>query len=773
MKSSFLFLLKTTLTVLIIFADFNLVYSQNTKTVKGIVFDSSTQEPIEFANISLAGTMNGTTTDNNGKFEIAIKNGIGTELIVSHINYFKEKFFLTDSSFNQGITILMLPKAQQLNDVVVSATLSEKALQKISKSAAVITQRNIVDNFQSNMTDMLAVTPGFSQVWEYHSPLLLRGMNSNRLIVMKNGNRRIGTFPGGYFGQDINIYDTKRIEVIKGPGSVIYGSGAISGIVNIISPEPFGTNETNLKLISGYGSNNTEFLEALGLCLKKEDYGININCKYRKTDEYLYGNGKTAENSQVEDRDISLNAGYKFSEKHQITLHADYHYGDWGKPRGFNGPEKYFTEIRNEEESFHAAMNYTFSPNKVISSIKLNLFYDDGSRDYYQYKYSTVTWKKTSLELVHYKDNYGGGQLYAIINPVNNYIITTGIDGYIFTIDGPTENFDYYNNTSGRIEGYKNAGQNSLGAFINNEWQLSEKFIFDLGIRFDNARVYEGEIEGKNERKEHRSAVSGNAGLVFSADPNTHFSFNIGRAFRMPITEELFTKTVSCKGIKEGNPDLNPEYSWNFDTGLRGNTSDNKLNYELALFYNYLNDYINEAPDNKNEDIDFTYKNVDARIAGGEISGSYRFDNVFTPSDNLFAEIGASYQYGVDLSKEEEDSPLFGIPPFTILARIKYKGQLNKFWITGYFLKIESEYVAAQNRIAEIPEGTDGGPWGYEPSEAHVVFNLSLGLNFNSLPGFPKLRFMAKNLFDSDYKPFGSYIPAMGRNIKVLLSFNF
>ena len=238
--------------------------------------------------------MNGTTTDNNGKFEIAIKNGIGTELIVSHINYFKEKFFLTDSSFNQGITILMLPKAQQLNDVVVSATLSEKALQKISKSAAVITQRNIVDNFQSNMTDMLAVTPGFSQVWEYHSPLLLRGMNSNRLIVMKNGNRRISTFPGGYFGQDINIYDTKRIEVIKGPGSVIYGSGAISGIVNIISPEPFGTNETNLKLISGYGSNNTEFLEALGLCLKKEDYGININCKYRKTDEYLYGNGKTA-----------------------------------------------------------------------------------------------------------------------------------------------------------------------------------------------------------------------------------------------------------------------------------------------------------------------------------------------------------------------------------------------------------------------------------------------------------------------------------------------
>jgi len=75
--------------------------------------------------------------------------------------------------------------------------------------------------------------------------------------------------------------------------------------------------------------------------------------------------------------------------------------------------------------------------------------------------------------------------------------------------------------------------------------------------------------------------------------------------------------------------------------------------------------------------------------------------------------------------------------------------------------------------VAEIPEGTDGGPWGYVPSDPHTVFNFVLGLNSNALPGYPKLRFIAKNILDTDYQPFGSYIPAMGRNFKILLSFHF
>lgn len=66
------------------------------------------------------------------------------------------------------------------------------------------------------------------------------------------------------------------------------------------------------------------------LCHKREKFGMSLSGKYRKTDEMIYGSGEIADNSNVEDRDISLNTGYKFSDKHKITFNANYHYGDWG-----------------------------------------------------------------------------------------------------------------------------------------------------------------------------------------------------------------------------------------------------------------------------------------------------------------------------------------------------------------------------------------------------------------------------------------------------------
>jgi hypothetical protein len=120
-----------------------------------------------------------------------------------------------------------------------------------------------------------------------------------------------------------------------------------------------------------------------------------------------------------------------------------------------------------------------------------------------------------------------------------------------------------------------------------------------------------------------------------------------------------------------------------------------------------------------------------------------------------------------------ENLRLFGIPPFKANIELNYRGLVNQKWITGYFIKLDSEYAAAQNRIAQIPEGTEGGPWGYVPSDPHTVFNLAVGLNSNSLPGYPKLRLIVANIFDASYQPFGSYIPAMGRNLKILLSFHF
>ncbi len=763
-------ILRSLFVALFVFGFINSSFGEG-KTIQGVVTDFDSKEPIPFVNISISNVSKGTATDAEGRFKINIAKEKQATLIFSHVNYYRKEVLVSDSLFSGNLTVYLTPKEFQLSDIVVSAGLYEQQTDKLTKAANVISHREIRDNMNSNIIDVLSKTPGFTQVWEYHSPIILRGLNSNRLIIMKDGNRRIGTFPGGYFGQDINVYDNQKIEIVKGPGSVIYGSGAISGIINLVSAEPFGSNSNSIQLSSGYGSNNNEFLELMKLCHKSEKFGMSLSGKYRKTDEMIYGNGEIAENSNVEDRDISLNTGYKFSDKHKITFYANYHYGDWGKPRGFNGPTKRFTKIRNKEENFHADFAYSYTSKGFVEAVNLNLYYDSGWRDYYQYKYSVVSGKISTLDLVHYKNSYGGGRLYTILNLSQNNKMTAGIDGYLFRLDNPSELFDYYNETSGTVEGYKGAGQQNIGAFMNDEWTIGEKWQIVSGIRYDAATVLEGKKNRINGRNEKREAFSGNAGFVYSPNNTTHISFNAGRAFRMPITEEMFTRVISCKGIKVGNPDLQPEYSWNFDVGLRGKTLKQKLKYDFALFYNILDDFINEAPAD-DPDVDFTLRNTDAKLMGGELSAAYQFNNVLKPSNSLYLGLGAAYVYGIELL-EGDNAPLFGVPPLKMNIEAIYRGLINKKWITGYTVKLDSEYAAAQNRVAKIPEGTEGGPWGYVPSDPHAVFNFAFGLNSNSLPGFPKLRFIVKNILNTGYQPFGSYIPAMGRNFKIILSFHF
>lgn len=744
-------------------------FSQTTTKVKGSVFNAKTHEAIEFANVSVIGSASGASTDVSGNFVLSVDLDLATKLVFSHINY-KKKEVEIRSLQGKDMIVYLEPKQEKLDDVVVTASRYEQSKLQLSKSAAIIYSKEVKDKFLSNMIDALSSTPGFTQVWEYHSPIILRGLNSKRLIIMKNGNRRIGTFPGGYFAQNMNIYDIRKIEIIKGPGSVMYGSGAISGIINVISYEPFGERQTKANILSGYGANNNEFLEVASICHKNKNFGLRVNAKYRKTDDYVYGNGKTAENSNVEDRDFSLSTGFRLSTKHTFKLNADYHYGDWGKPRGFNGALKRFTKIRNTEHNQHVDISYEYAPAAFVEILHVNIYVDYGKRDYYKYKYSEVSGNLSSLELVHYNNINEGGQLYSILNLSEKSKLTVGADGYSFRLDNPADIIDYYNQTEGSIDGYSGAGQQNIGAFIQNESQITQKLKLVSGIRSDYAEVSEGKTNSISGRNESRTALSGNVGLVFSINKKNYISANVGRAFRMPTAEELFTEVISCKGLKKGNPELQPEYSWNIDLGIRGRMFGNKFNYDLALFYNMLDDFISEIQALDDEDVDFTFKNTDAIIYGSELSASYRFNHVFKPTNSLFAGLGAAYIYGIDKS-ENTNTLLFGIPPFKLNFDLNYRGLVNKHWLTGYFIKLNTEYAAIQNRVITIPEGSDAGPWGYEPSDPHTVFNFALGLNSNVLPGYPKLRFIVKNILDTDYQPFGSYIPAMGRNFKTTLSF--
>jgi len=753
-----------------LFAFFNNSFGQKV-TIKGTIYDKSNQQPIEFANISVKNTATGTVADSLGRFSLKMNIENQAVVIVSHIAYHKQEIVIDDRMASDTLKIHLQPKATHLADVVISANLYEQSLDKLTKSADIISHRQISDNMNTAVADVLSPIQGMSQVWEYHSPLILRGLHSTRLVVLQDGNPRMGPLPGGYMGQDLNIYNAKRIEVIKGPASVIYGSGAISGIVNVVTGEPFGNKKFGAKVTSGYATNNNEFLEALKLCHKTEKFGISLSGKYLTTSDMKYAGDEIAENSAINSNDLALKIGYKFSDVHKIVLNSQYHYGKFEKPRGFNGPDKKFTEVDVTEEIFHADLAYIYSPKNFIELININLFYDDAFNDFRNAKHSLITDALTSADIVHYKYNYGGSRLFSVLNIDKSNKLTIGTDNYFYHQDDNTKIIDYYYHTEGSQPGKENAEQKNIGIFINDEWEISSHLRINSGIRYDVANVNEGSLNGIEGKTEKRTALSGNVGCVYSFNEHQHFSVNVARSFRMPTIKELYATVINSAGVRKGNPDLQPEYGYNFDVGFRGTALNHKLTYNIAGFYYMIEDFISMI---KSEETgtDFTFANKQARIAGGESTFSYQLNSIFSSSDNLNLSAGASYVYGEDLSGTEAQ-PLHAIPPFDMNIGINYRQSLNKNFITGYSVKFEALHSAEQNRVPPTTEDFGGSSWGYIPSEPHTVFNFSLGLNSNALPGYPKLRLIVNNVFDTDYKTFGSYIPAMGRNFKILLSFNF
>ena len=124
---------------------------------------------------------------------------------------------------------------QQLYKIIVTADRQKKSSGDISLPSAVVDHEEITEKMYTGMADLLEDTPGFSRVYDYHSPFILRGVSGTKMLVLRDGSPVFSSFPGGFMGQNVNIYDVDRVEVIRGPGSVIYGSGATSGIINIIN----------------------------------------------------------------------------------------------------------------------------------------------------------------------------------------------------------------------------------------------------------------------------------------------------------------------------------------------------------------------------------------------------------------------------------------------------------------------------------------------------------------------------------------------------------
>ena len=468
----------------------------------------------------------------------------------------------------------------QMEEVVVTATKIPEKRKDIPNAVVIVNETDIRNSGAKSIGELLANEPGID--WRSYGnyggaaqEIHIRGMRGNGTQVLVNGVNINSPSLGLADVGKIPLNSIERIEVIKGSGSLLYGSGAMGGIVNIITKRP-DRDKMDLKVGAGYGSQDTYRLWAEQGMFAAGDIGYYLTANRAET------NGFRA-NSDLRQNDVSLKLVLDKGDNIDISLYGDYLDRTCGSPgvkppRGtaayYLGGKKFYdhdaASLLNymEDKDGHLVLEVKGTPRQWVSY---------NARGYY-----------THME-THYYFRYnsnGEGSENWLTNEVK------GADGHVdlYPFEGATlllggeykdfnwENDGYNLNNTGKKTSKFDKQQAHLytrGFFAEAQYRPSAYWKVFAGIR----------------REEHSTFGSENLpflGLIVNPWQNTALKVNHGKHFLAPTPNALFWSDPWMKG----NPDLKPETGWHTDVTLEQSWLNDKIFASLSYFHWDVDDKI-------------------------------------------------------------------------------------------------------------------------------------------------------------------------------------
>jgi iron complex outermembrane recepter protein len=579
---------------------------------------------------------------------------------------------------------------------------------------------------------------------------VIRGLDGDRVQILQDG-QRMGDLSSqsGDHGVAINPAAAQRIEVVRGPATLLYGANAIGGLVNVI------TEDIPTRAIQGVSGDATFDLGSAA------DEGGGAG-------SVRAGNGRVA---------VHAGAGGRRS-------------GDVATPEG----DLVNSQSRNGFVNFGASWTGTRG-------------YLGGSYGYDDTKYGIPVVEEGSLQLTPRRHNVtfrGGAQ--DLTGAFESFRTTLAIRRYKHEeLEGEEIGTAFKNNTTdlevlgshrayGRLKGTVGAwfmgrafdavgaealspavDQNATALFAYEELTWPHVTV-QLGGRFDHAHYSPFEEDDRS-----FDTGSASAGLLFrpsAARDALTFVVSLARAARYPALEELFYygPHPGNFAFEIGNPGLKPEHALGFDGGLRWRSA--RASGEVTYFRNDISDYVFRNP--------LTAEEFEARLdefaerfpgrgigeeAGGEesefpvieyVSANSILQGIEAHSDfqmtsQLAAEVGFDYVHG---SLKDTDDPLPRIPPFRFRAGLRYV--VNAFQAGG-----DVTFTAKQDRVFGAETPTDG----YQLLRLFGAYSFGSGRGVNTIT--VRLDNMTNELYRNHLSYLKDLAPEMGRNFKVLYSVKF
>jgi hemoglobin/transferrin/lactoferrin receptor protein len=681
--------------------------------------------------------------------------------------------------------------------ITVTATRNVREVFKTPTPVSVLSQARIQDRTPNNAADLFRDVPGLdvNGVGVTQVRPSIRGQRGQRILLLADGMRLNNSRRQQDFGEIpalLDVGDLQRIEVVRGPASVLYGTDAIGGVVNMITRTPVqdGLHGT---LGYRYGSVAGQNRVAGRALARYGAFDVKAGFTVRNAGAYDAPSGTFGDidltddtpvlDTGVKDRSLDLRMGYQLSQRNAVWLkYEGYRADDAGF--GYVDPEAYDPDgaeirIRYPNQDFwKATVGYG------VKEANTALFDRVDMVGYLQDNRRTLTMDiATSFGpqappgagMVMATENFTdlsttGFRIEARKLAGQSLLFTYGVDFF----RDRSENTDQSNTTivgfgppserSSTETRVPNATYRSFGVFAQSEVELSSRATIVLGARYQGIRAETQETpdwSGTQTTKTDQTLV-GSVNAIMEVAQGLSVVGTVGRAFRAPNIIEWFFEgpTPEGSGYQVSNPDLTAETSLNFDLGLR--YRNDWIAAETFVFRNTIYNGIRIAP--VGEEIDgmpaFRNVNVDELMYRGvEVQAT-----AFLPAH---LSLTAGYTYLDSKDVLEPNNPVGETFASKVTGTLRYDAPGGRFW-AAYDVRHNGDQK-------DVALGTN--PIGdYLPS--FTVHNLRGGVTvFQSASGIQhRLGLTIANLTNELYAEFGNasfFRPEPKRNLFVTYELAF
>lgn len=451
----------------------------------------------------------------------------------------------------------------QIHEVVVTGTRNETDIRHLPMTISVIDRKQIEQSMQPSILPILTqqvpglfITArgimGYGVSGGAAGGMSLRGIGSGsgRLMVLIDGHPQYMGLMGHPIADAYQSLMAERVEVLRGPASVLYGSNAMGGVINIVTRQLHEEGvKTNLNL--GYGSFNTLQSEVTNR-IRKGGFTSLISGSYNRTDGHRRNMG-------FEQYGGYAKLGYEFSPYWNIRGDVNVTHFNASQPGEVTDP------MIDADQSITRGMTSVAVENRYErTSGAVSFFYNWGDH-WINDGYTANPDDKNNPKPYRFDshDDMMGISWYQSAQLFTGNRLTAGVDYYRF--GGKAQNRYVEGERNGEREHIVDKVQHEIAGYIDFRQDISHWLTLDAGIRID-----------------HHSHIGTEwipqAGLSFHLPGSIELKASAGKGFRYPTIREMYM-------FPPKNPDLRPESMWNYELAFAQRLLDGRLSYGINVFY--------------------------------------------------------------------------------------------------------------------------------------------------------------------------------------------